>query len=164
MTHQFLKGAAAATAGLFLTFSAVQAVEPLMDAEGIPGEYSANVAVISEYDFRGIALTYDFSGGSATASVNYSPKNLGDSGTAWYPQPGIEVPARKHLTLSGHVARQYIQDNATFGGPDYMEYGLGASVNLARFDVKLTGSDTDHNDSECDDACGVLLLSLSQSF
>ena len=44
-----------------------------------------------------------------------------------------------------------------------MEYGLGASTNLAGFDVNLTWSNTDHNDSECDDACGMVLLSVSQS-
>ena len=257
MNHQFLKGTAAAIAGLFLSISAAQAAEPLIDPKGIPGEFSANVAVVSEYYFRGIsqtddapalqggfdwsatldeksgvglylgvwgsnvdfneaagvdgatveidyyggltgsigdtglgwdigfiyysypgadsdldydfieaqlALSYDFGVAAATASVNYSPENFGNSGTAWYPKLGIEVPVGKYLTLSGHVAKQYIQDNTTFGVPDYVEYGLGASVNLAGFDVNLTWSDTDHNDSECDDACGMVLLSVSRSF
>ena len=67
-----------------------------------------------------------------------------------------------HTAMAVQMA--YNQDNATFGVPDYMEYGLGASTNLAGFDVNLTWSNTDHNDSECDDACGTVLLSISQSF
>ena len=35
MTYQFFKGAAAVIVGLFLTFSAVQAAEPLIVARGM---------------------------------------------------------------------------------------------------------------------------------
>ena len=165
MNHQFFKGAAAVIAGLFLTFSAVQAAEPLLDAEGNPGEFSANVAVVSEYYFRGIAQTDDAPALQGGFDWSATPdEKFGDSGTAWYPKLEIDVPVGKHLKLSGHVAKQYIQDNATFGVPDYVEYGLGAGVNLAGFDVSLTWSDTDHNNSECDDACGMALLSVSKSF
>jgi hypothetical protein len=48
--------------------------------------------------------------------------------------------------------------------PDYVEYGLGATVNLAGFDVNIAWSNTDMNNSECGDACGMVLLSVSRSF
>jgi uncharacterized protein (TIGR02001 family) len=38
---------------------AARAAEPLVDPKGIPGEFSANVAVVSEYFFRGISQTDD---------------------------------------------------------------------------------------------------------
>ena len=109
------------------------------------------------------ACAANFGVASATASINYSPENFGESGDAFYSKLGIEAPVGKYLTLSAHVAKQYIQDNATFGLPDYVEYGIGATVNLAGFDVNLTWSDTDMEDSECDDACGMFLLSVSRS-
>ena len=118
------------------------------------------------YDFweGQVALSYDFGIASATASLNYSPENFGKSGDAFYPKLGVEAPIGKYLTLSAHVAKQYIQDNTTFGLPDYVEYGIGATVNLAGFDVNLTWSDTDMSDTECGDACGMFLLSVSRSF
>lgn len=252
-----LKSAAAGFAAAFITLSAPQAAEPLIDEKSFPGEFSANIGLVSEYYFRGIsqtddapavqggfdwsatvdegtgigvylgvwgsnvdfneaagvdgatievdyyggltgnigdtglswdigfiyytypgaagsldydfveaqgALSYDFGIASATASLNYSPENFGNSGAAFYPKLGIDVPVGKYLTLSGHVAKQYIDDNATFGVPDYVEYGIGATVNLVGFDVNLTWSDTDMSEAECGDACGMFLLSVSRSF
>lgn len=252
-----IKGVVAGLAAAFITLSAAQATEPLVDEKSFPGEFSANVGLFSEYYFRGVsqtddapalqggfdwsatldkdsglgvylgvwgsnvdfneaggvdgatvevdyyggltgdigntglswdigfiyytypgasqsldydfvegqlALSYDFGFASATASVNYSPDNFGNSGAAFYPKLGIDVPVGKYLTLSGHVAKQYIDRNATFGLPDYVEYGIGATVNLAGFDVNLMWSDTDMTDAECGDACGMVLLSVSRSF
>ena len=118
------------------------------------------------YDFieGQAALSYDFGFASATASLNYSPDNFGDCGTAFYPKLAIEVPVGKYLTLSGLAAKHYIDRTATFGLPDYVECGRGATVNLAGFDVNLAWSDADMNDSECGDACGMVLLSVSRSF
>lgn len=110
------------------------------------------------------ALSYDFGFASTTANVNYSPDNFGNSGAAFYPKLSVDVPVGKYLTLSGLVAKQLIDRNATFGVPDYVEYGIGATVNLAGFDVNLTWSDTDMTDAECGDACGMFLMSVSRSF
>lgn len=251
------KSAAAGLAAVFITLSAPQAAEPLIDEKSFPGEFSANVGLHSEYYFRGIsqtddapalqggfdwsatiddgtgigvylgvwgsnvdfneaagvdgatveidyyggltgdvgstgvswdvgfiyysypgadsslnydfieaqgALSYDFGFASATASLNYSPENFGNSGTAFYPKLGVDVPVGKYLTLSAHVAKQYIEDNATFGQPDYVDWSVGATVNIAGFDVNLTWSDTDLSEAQCGDACGMVLLSVSRSF
>lgn len=251
------KSVAAGLAAAFITLSAPQAAEPLIDEKSFPGEFSANVSLHSEYYFRGIsqtddapalqggldwsatidkdtgigvylgvwgsnvdfneaagvdgatlevdynggltgnigstglswdvgfiyyaypgaagsldydfveaqgALSYDFGFTSATASMNYSPENFGKSGAAFYPKLGVDVPVGKYLTLSAHVAKQYIDDNAAFGQPDYVVYGIGATVNVVGFDVNLTWSDTDLTEAQCGDACGMLLLSVSRSF
>ncbi len=252
-----LKSAAAGIAAAFITLSAPQAADPLIDASSIPGEFSANVGLYSEYFFRGIsqtddapalqggfdwsatvdegtgigvylgvwgsnvdfneaggvdgatieidyyggltgsvgnsglswdvgfifytypgaasnlnydfveaqaALSYDFGFASATASVNYSPENFGDSGEAYYPKLALDVPVGKYLTLSAHVAKQFIEKNATFGQPDYVDYSIGGTVNVAGFDVNVTWSDTDLSETECSDACGMVLFSVSRSF
>lgn len=255
--HKAVKTAAAGIAAAIFSMSAVQAAEPLVEAKSIPGTFSANVGLFSEYYFRGIsqtddkpalqggmdysvtldektgigaylgvwgsnvdfsategttvhgatvetdvyggftgnigssgigwdvgfiyyaypgassslnydflegkvAFSYDFGFASATASVNYSDDYFGKSGEAWYPKLAVEVPVGKYLTLSGLIAKQYIEKNTTFGQPDYVEYGLAASVNLAGFDVSLTWSDTDN--SACKDACGMVILGVSRSF
>ena len=254
--HRALKGAAAGLAAAFITFSAPQAAEPLIDGKSFPGEFSANVGLFSEYYFRGIsqtddapalqggldwsaslgesglgvylgvwgsnvdfnegtgvdgatvemdfyggltgdigstglswdvgfiyytypgassslnynfvegqmALTYDVGFAATTASLNYSPDYFGNSGAAFYPKLAVDVPVGKYLTLSGLVAKQYIDRNANFGTPDYVEYGAAATVNLAGFDVSLSWTDTDMTDAECGDACGMVLLSVSRSF
>ena len=232
----------------------VHAVEPLVDEKAIPGTFSANVALTSEYIFRGISqtdgspaiqggfdytatfveqagpfkdfgayigvwgsnvrftdanveidsyagLTADLSGVgldlgviwyaypgaasdldydffeakfaasyeffklfTATAGVNYSPDYFGASGTAWYPALDVEVPIGKYLSLSAHVGYQDIDDNAAFGTDDYIDYGLGATVNLWGFDITLAWSDTDLDSSQCNDLCGIVTLSASRSF
>ena len=255
--YKLLKSTAVGIAATFLSTASVQAAEPLVNAKAFPGEFSANISLVSEYYFRGVsqtddapavqggfdwsasidesagigvylgvwgsnvdfnetggvdgatieidyyggltgtigdtglgwdigfiyytypgaagslnydfwegqvALSYDFGIASATASINYSPENFGESGAAFYPKLGIEAPVGKYLTLAADVAKQYIQDNTTFGLPDYVEYGIGATVNLAGFDINLTWSDTDMSETECGDACGMLLLSVSRSF
>lgn len=255
--HKALRGVAAGLAATFISLSAPQAAEPLIGEKAIPGEFSANVGLFSEYYFRGlsqtddapalqggldwsadldkdsglgvylgvwgsnvdfneaggvdgatvemdlyggltgdiggtglswdigfiyytypgasssldydfvegqVALSYDFGFASTTVSLNYSPENFGNSGAAYYPKLSVDVPVGKYLTLSGLVAKQYIDRNDTFGSPDYVEYSIGATVNLAGFDVNVTWSDTDMNDAECGDACGMALLSVSRAF
>jgi len=252
--HKAVKAAAAGVAAAIISMSASHAAEPLVDEKAFPGEFSANVSLVSEYYFRGIsqtddapaiqggfdwsteldqqsgisfylgtwgsnvdfndtdgasveidvygglsgafgntglgwdvgliyyaypgansnlnydfwegavALSYDFSVASATASVNYSPDNFGKSGKAWYPKLGIDVPVGKYLTLSGHVAKQYIEKNDVFGQPDYVDWSVGGTVNVAGFDMNVTYSDTNLSESECSDACGMVLFSVSRSF
>ena len=255
--QRLLKGTAAGIAAAFITLSAPQAAEPLIAVTSIPGEFSANVGIYSEYYFRGIsqtddvpalqggfdwsatvdegtgigvylevwgsnvdfneasgvdgasieidyyggltgsigssgvswdvgfiyytypgaagslnydfveaqgALSYDFGIATATASLNYSPENFGESGAAYYPKLAVDVPVGKYLKISAHVAKQYIENNTAFGQPDYVDYSIGGTVNVAGFDVNLTWSDTDLSSSECSDACGMLLMSVSRSF
>lgn len=253
--HKAIKAAAAGIAAAFISMSAVQAAEPLVEAKSIPGTFSANVGLFSEYFYRGIsqtddkpalqggfdysvkldeklglgaylgvwgsnvdfneaagvhgasvetdvyggitgdvgstgigwdvgfiyygypgadsnlnydfvegklALSYDFGFASATASVNYSNDFFAASGQAWYPKLAVKVPVGKYLTLNGLIAKQYIELNDRYGQPDYVEYGLGASVNLVGFDVSLNWTDT--SNSACKDACGMVVLGVSRSF
>ena len=255
--HKALKTAAAGVAAALISMSAANAAEPLVDAKMIPGTFSANVGVWSEYYFRGIsqtddapalqggfdwsaklsekhglgvylgvwgsnvdfneaagvdgatlemdvyggitgeigstgigwdvgfvkymypgadgslnydflegkvALSYDFGVVAATASVNYSGNYYGASGESWYPKLALEAPVGKYLTVTGMIAKQYVEKNAVFLYPDYTEYGIGASVNIAGFDVGVTWSDTNMSKAQCPEACGMVLFNVSRSF
>lgn len=118
------------------------------------------------YDFieAQAALSYDFGIAAVTASINWSPENFGDSGTATYPKLAIDVPMGKTgLTLSGYVARQNIENNTAFGSPDYTEYNLSIGYSLAGFDMSVAYSDTSISPSG-DGKEQAVLFSVSRSF
>jgi uncharacterized protein (TIGR02001 family) len=117
------------------------------------------------YDFieAQAALSYDFGIAAVTASINWSPENFGDSGTATYPKLAVDVPVGETgLTLSGYVARQNIENNATFGSPDYTEYNVSVGYNLVGFDMSLAYSDTSISPSG-DGNEEAVLFSVSRS-
>ena len=118
------------------------------------------------YDFveAQAAFSYDFGVAAVTASVNYSPENFGNSGTAWYPKFALDVPiAKTGLTFSGYVAKQYIENNATFGSPDYVEWNLSLGYSVAGFDLSIAYSDTDIDPSG-DANKEAVIFSVSRSF
>lgn len=117
------------------------------------------------YDFVELqgGLSYDFGIASASVNFNYTPEMFGDSGDAYYPKISIDVPVGKFLTLSGSLARQWIQKNDVFGQPDYTEWGIGATVNVAGFDLNLAYTDT-NIDGNPDGADSAVLFTLSRSF
>lgn len=120
-----------------------------------------------EYDFweAQMALGYDFGFAAVTASVNYSPENFGESGDAYYPKLAIDVPVPgiKDLTLSGSVAKQFIDKEAVFGAPDYVEWNIGVGYTVAGFDLAVNYTDTDISPSaDANDA--MVLFTVGRSF
>jgi len=86
-------------------------------------------------------------------NYNFSGENFGDSGTAHYIQGTAEysVPVKAMtLTLDAAVGRQLIQDNATFGTPDYTDWRIGATLGITKA-IALTAfyTDTDISTTEC---------------
>ena len=118
----------------------------------------------SNYDFweAAFSLGYDFGVAAVTGSINYSPDYFASSGDAVYYALGVDVPVGKYVTLSGSVGSQEIDNNTAFGTSDYIDWTLGASANIAGFDVGVTWTDTDL--SGCGDLCGAVFLSVSRSF
>lgn len=109
------------------------------------------------------ALSYDFGIASASVSVNYTGENFGDSGDALYPKLSVDVPVGKSLTLSAHVAKQWIDKEDVFGSPDYTDWSLGATYSLAGFDLNVTYTDTDISPSG-DGNSEAVLFTVSRSF
>lgn len=100
------------------------------------------------YDFWEIkgAVGYDFGVASLTGSINYSADNFGNSGEAAYTKLAVNVPVPgvKGLSVSGHIAEQYIERDSAFGTADYIEVNVGATYSIpGLFDVSMNYSDTD---------------------
>lgn len=119
----------------------------------------------SDYDFfeTYLALSYAEDLFSVQASLNATPDNLADSGNAFYPKLTVTAPLQKYpVTFDAHVARQYVEDNAAYGFPDYSEWGLGATYSTKWVDIRAEYIDTSADNSECIYDCeakGVLTFS-----
>src|SRR5690606_21502803 len=120
------------------------------------------------YDFLELGLGASRSVGplGAAASVRYSPDFFAGSGTGLYYGGELGIPVSL-LTLSGSVGRQSIEENAVFGTPDYLEWGLGAGVAWQGFDFSGRYLSTDLSREECfggSDLCGGrVVLSVARA-
>ena len=118
-----------------------------------------------DFDFfeAALGLGYDFESFSTSLSFNYSPENFGDSGDALFIEGGVGVPLPYDFELGASLGYQLIDDEATFGVPDYLTWTVGLSRSLWGFDFGLSYVDTD--ESSCGDACGAtVIFSVSRSF
>ena len=103
------------------------------------------------YDFTevGAALGYDFGVAAITVGVAYSPDYFASSDTATYYYADLAVPLPSDFSVNFHVGQQNIDDNAAFGTPDYADYKVGVSKDIAGFGLALDWVDTDLSQSEC---------------
>lgn len=135
-----------------------------VDLGGIYYAYPGAASSLN-YDFFEVkaSLGYDFGLAAVTGSVYHSPEYFGKSGDAQYYHLGFEAPLPEDFTLTGHIARQNIEKNATFGAPDYADWSLGLGYNLEGFDVSLQYVDTDI--ASCSTGCdGRAIFGVSRSF
>jgi len=109
-----------------------------------------------------IAVSYDFGFATATASYNYSPDFYAGSGHAHYPKFQLDVPVGQYLTLSGYIARQFVEKNDVFLLPDYTEWNLKAATRLAGFDLFIMYTDT--NIDNTDAANAMVVVGVSRTF
>lgn len=102
------------------------------------------------YDFMefGLGASRGIGGVNTGLSFKYSPDFFAGSGQGLYYGATLGIPVSV-LTISGTLARQSIEENATFGAPDYTEYGLGATAGWMglNFGARLIG--TDISEGEC---------------
>ena len=97
--------------------------------------------------------------------MNYTPDNYGGTGDATYIAASVDVPLPHGLSLSGHVGHQSIDDEANFGVPDYVDYGVSVGYEYQDFAFNLAYTDTDLTRAECADGCsGQVIFSVSASF
>lgn len=120
------------------------------------------------YDYWEVqgAVGYDLGFATVTGSINYSADNFSNSGEAAYNKLTVEVPVPgiEGLSVTGHIAEQYIENDAAFGTADYIEWNLGAMYNVAGlFDLSIHYSDTDISpDVEGKDE--AIILTVSRKF
>lgn len=87
--------------------------------------------------------------------VYYSPDFFGDSGTGIYVNATADVPLPvvDGLSLVGSVGRQWVEDNARFGVPDYTDYSAGFAYEFEPFSVDVRYYDTNLSKTTCDNLC-----------
>lgn len=102
------------------------------------------------------SLGYDFGYAQMTGAINYSPDFFGDSGSATYIQGDIAVPLPYGFTAGALVGYQNIDENDTFGLPDYLTWGASVDLSLDTLHSRLGGlslgvsyTDTNISDFQC---------------
>jgi len=94
-------------------------------------------------------LGYDLGPAALTFGLNYSSDFFAGSGEGVYLQANLDVPLPWGLVASGHLGHQWIQRNATFGAPDYLDWSFGLSKEVIGMVLGLTYVDTDLSKSQC---------------
>lgn len=105
-----------------------------------------------QLDFAEIygSLSYDFGVASLTGGLAYSPDFFGETDDATYYYVDLGIPLPKNFSLSLHYGHQDVDDNTTFGTPDWDDWSvaLGYQVN-DNVDFHISYVDTDLSYNEC---------------
>ncbi len=121
-----------------------------------------------DYDFWEAygSLGYDFDFMSASIGVNYSPDYFNESGDSLYTHLGVDVPLPNNFTLSGGVGYQEIDDNASFGVPDYTDWNVTLGYDWKDINLFVSYHDTDLDEpGECADGCDArVVFGISTAF
>lgn len=107
---------------------------------------------VADYDYFEVygSLSYDFGNFDVAGGLNYSPDYFFESDDAVYLYGDVGVPLPVWgLSLAGHVGHQWIDDNAQFGTPDYLDWIIGLSRDIGPFTFDISYVDTDLSDSDC---------------
>ncbi len=119
-------------------------------------------------------LTREFGPAKLTVGVAYSPDFFAGSGSAvyLYGEAGILLPIAQlksiKPTLELAVGQQWISRNSKIGIPDYLNWSIGASVEIEGFKVSVAYVDTNIKTARCfdgDNVCSATgMLRISRRF
>lgn len=118
------------------------------------------------YDYveYGAGAGYDFEFMQIGAKAIFSPENFGETGEASYYEIGTEIPLPHNFSLNSHFGYQLIDDEASFGVPDYATWGVGIGYHLMGLDLGVNYVDTNIDKSDCADGCDSrVIVSVSKS-
>jgi uncharacterized protein (TIGR02001 family) len=110
---------------------------------------SARSSLNYDYVEGQLKLGYDFGPAALTLGFNYLPDFFAGSGDGVYLQANLDVPLAWGLVVTGHLGHQWIQRNATFGAPDYLDWSIGVTKEVLGFALGLAYVDTDLSKNEC---------------
>jgi uncharacterized protein (TIGR02001 family) len=140
------------------------------------GDSSVSVGAIY-YAYPGSAPGTNYWEGFATFSAPVGPASFGagvyispdftlDSGLGVYSQGSLSVPIVDKLAPNLQGGRQWIENNAAAGLPDYWRWSAGLAYTYDRFTVSVTYEDTDVSELLCaNNICGPQVVAgLSVSF
>ncbi len=112
----------------------------------------------NEYDYFELigSVAHDFGGFSGTLEVAWSPDYFFESGSSVELAGGLSVPIADNfwvfdggVSASGRLGYQWIDDNATFGTPDYAFYDIGVSAKISNVTLDVRWVDTDLERADC---------------
>ena len=129
-----------------------------------PGAYASSNYDYYEYSF---GLGKSIGPVSFSTAINYSPEFFAKSGDATYWQGGLDYEFQG-IKISGHVGKQWIDLETTYGAPDYVDYSIGASYAWRGFDLSVAYVDTDvdagWNSTDQSGKEGRTIFGVSKSF
>ena len=129
-----------------------------------PGAYASSNYDYYEYSF---GLGKSIGPVSFSTAINYSPEFFAKSGDATYWQGGLDYEFQE-IKISGHVGKQWVDLETTYGAPDYVDYSIGASYAWQGFDLIVAYVDTDvdagWNSTDQSGKEGRTIFGVSKSF
>jgi uncharacterized protein (TIGR02001 family) len=108
---------------------------------GYPNEASGDL------DFEEVYGSYSF--GDASIGFAYSDDYFGGSGEMTMIAFDYGFALSEDYSLSFHIADNSIEDNATFGTEDYIDWSLSLGTEAAGLEFGLTYTDTDLDTADC---------------
>ncbi len=106
-----------------------------------------------DYSEYAAAVNYDFGFVIPTVGINWSTGFFGNTGSATYVYGGVKVPipfTDFSPRVVANIGRQKVEDNTTFGVPDYTDWNVGLFATFfGALDVGVQWVDTNIKDSRC---------------
>jgi uncharacterized protein (TIGR02001 family) len=105
-----------------------------------------------ELNYLELALraSYEAEPAKLVGAVFYSPGFQAESGNSLYLEGGVDLKLPYDVTLSGRVGYQWIDRNSRFGTPDFLNFGIAATRELAAGVMLSVGYyGTDLSNAEC---------------
>ncbi len=96
-----------------------------------------------------VGLRQDFDGGYVKGTLAISPDFFAESGTGTYLGGGGGVAITDWLEANANIGYQWIDENGTFGTPDYFHWDVGLTATLDILTLDLRYKDTDLETFEC---------------
>ena len=118
----------------------------------------------SKYNFfeGWVGASHDFGPFSAFLNFYYSPEFFGITDSAYYINPGIDIPICDWLSASGSYGYQKVDSTGYFGTTDeYSNWNLGLTASYKAYSLGLMYSQTDLSGSAGDPK---VVATLSASF
>lgn len=115
-----------------------------------------------------VAVGYDFGVAQTALTAFVTPEYQYESGFGTYISADVTIPIGKSFSVFLHGGRQWIDDEARYGFPDYWDYSIGLGVNAVGLDWKLAliGTDLDENDTPAGSGAHreALVFTVSKAF
>jgi uncharacterized protein (TIGR02001 family) len=95
------------------------------------------------------SLTYLIGKAYLHGGLAWSPDYFGNSGDSFYYDGNVEYALPYDFSVGLHGGYQFVEENDTFGAPDYRDWAVSLTKSLLGFQASVTYADTDLSADEC---------------